>query len=289
MPSSLDGLMAFQAVAQHRSFTKAAAQLGVDKSRVSRVVRGLEQSLRQGLVVRSTRTVTLTPEGEALFTRVSPLLAGLTDALSAAPDRPAVPSGEVTLTTTPDLGRAVVAPVLASFRQRFPAVTVRVVLSHDVVDLMGRGVDLALRAGHPGSGSFLARKVGVLEAGFFASPSYLERRGTPVDVESLQQHDGLWPDVPRGQRSFAPGMAPPKPSVQCSDFTFLAELARLGAGIAVLPTFVARPFVATGTLTRVMPALSLSKAPLFLVSRPVKPAPPRIRALSEWLVQHLAS
>ncbi|MBM4777055.1 MAG: LysR family transcriptional regulator [Archangiaceae bacterium] len=284
--STIDGLVAFQAVAQARSFTKAGQALGLDKSRVSRVVSALEAALGQALLVRSTRSVSLTAEGEALFAKVSPLLAGLQEALSAAPDQPTVPAGEVTITTTADLGRAMLAPALASFRQRFPAVFVRVVLANDVVDLMGKGVDLALRVGHPGAGSFIARKVGSLEAGFFASPAYLERRGTPATQAELGTHDGLWPEVPKGQRSFSPGGAPPKPAVQCADFSLLAELAKLGAGIALLPTFLAPR---DGSLVRVLPQVSLSNAPLYLVSRPVKPVPPRVRALSDWLVQHLRS
>ncbi|MDP3503332.1 MAG: LysR family transcriptional regulator [Myxococcales bacterium] len=283
----LDALAAFQAVAQSRSFTRAAEALGTDKSRVSRVVSSLEATLGTALLVRSTRSVTLTTEGEALFVKVSPLLAGLQEALSAVPDRPSLPSGEVCVTTTPDLGRGLLAPALASFRQRYPTVLVRVVLANEVVDLMDRGIDLALRVGQPGAGSFIARKVGSLEAGFFASPGYLSRRGTPPTVEALSEHEGLWPEPKKGQRSFAPGKAPPRAAVQCADFSLLAELARLGAGVALLPTFLASRDVASGVLTRVLPQVSLANAPLYLVSRPVKPVPPRVKVLREWLLQHL--
>lgn len=287
-PMPLEGLQIFQAVAQARSFTKAGERLGLDKSRVSRVVSALEASLGQALLVRSTRSVTLTPEGEALFQKLSPLLAGLQAALAALPDASEVPSGEVSITTTADLGRALLAPALASFRQRYPAVRVRVVLDERVVELMSQGVDLALRVGHPGAGSFRARKVAALSAGFFASPGYLERRGTPQTLAALAAHDGLWPAVRRGQRSFAPGGPAPVAAVQCDDFSMLATLASLGAGVALLPTFVAARLVASGALVRVLPAVSFSNAPLYLVSRPVKPVPARVRALADWLAQHLA-
>lgn len=280
-----DALVVFQAVAQARSFTRAAAALGVDKSKVSRVVSALEARLGRALLVRSTRTVTLTAEGEALFVRVSPLLAGLQEALSAVADAPSVPSGEVVLTTTPDLGRVVVAPALASFRARYPAVRVRLQLSNERVDLMGRGVDLALRVGRPGAGSFIARRVGAIEAGFYASPAYLKRRGTPQ--ATLAGHEGLWPEATRGSAVFAPGERPPPPAVECADFATLAELAQLGAGVALLPTFVGARGVAAGLLVRVLPQVSLGNAPLYLVSRPVKPMPPRVRALTDWLIGHL--
>lgn len=285
----LEELQVFQAVAQARSFTRAGVVLGLDKSRVSRSVGALEASLGRALLVRSTRSVTLTAEGESLFQKAAPLLAGLQAAISAVPDGPQVPSGEVCITTTVELGQALLAPALASFRRRFPAVRVRVLLDDRLVDLLSHEVDLALRVGRPGAGSLLARKVGALSAGFYAAPGYLQRRGTPGSLADLSTHDGLWPEVKHGQRSFSPGRKPPTPAVQCADFSMLATLAALGAGVALVPTFVAAPHVATGALVRVLPAVSLANAPLYLVSRPVKPMPPRVAALRDWLVQHLGA
>lgn len=281
---SLEALQAFYAVAQAQSFTRAAARLGQDKSRVSRTVRALEASLAVVLLARSTRSVRLTPAGEALFRRIAPLLAGLEEAVAAVPDRASIPSGEVVVATTPDIGRALLAPALTSFRARYPSVSVRVELAHELADLMGEGIDLALRVGRPGPGSVIARKLGELEAAFFAAPAYLERRGEPTSVDALADHEGLWP-VPRpGQRTFSVGKTPPRPAVQCADFGLLAELARSGAGIAVLPKFLAARDLATGALVRVLPRVSLGGAPLYLVSRPLKPLPPRVAALRTHLL-----
>lgn len=281
---SLEALQAFYAVAQAQSFTRAAARLGQDKSRVSRTVRALEASLAVVLLARSTRSVRLTPAGEALFRRIAPLLAGLEEAVAAVPDRASIPSGEVVVATTPDIGRALLAPALTSFRARYPSVSVRVELAHELADLMGEGIDLALRVGRPGPGSVIARKLGELEAAFFAAPAYLERRGEPNSVDALADHEGLWP-VPRpGQRTFSVGKTPPRPAVQCADFGLLAELARSGAGIAVLPKFLAARDLATGALVRVLPRVSLGGAPLYLVSRPLKPLPPRVAALRTHLL-----
>lgn len=285
---SFDALRVFQAVAEAQGFTRAAVKLGLDKAAVSRTVRALEASMQAALLVRSTRSVRLTPEGEALFRRVAPLLAGLEVAVTQVPERAAIPSGEVVLTTTPDLGRALVAPALASFRRRFPGVTVTVHLAHDVVDLMREGVDLALRVGRPGPGSAIARKVGELQAGFYASPEYLARRGVPESLEALAGHDGLWPSPPRGQKAFGVGAPPPSASVRCGDFGFLLELAKAGGGVALLPAFLAAREVAAGALARVLPATSLGGAPLYLVSRPLKPLPARVVALRQHLLEALA-
>lgn len=284
--NSFDALAAFQAVAEARSFTRAAERLGTDKSRLSRTVRSLEVSLGVALLVRSTRMVALTPEGEALFQRVSPLLAALGEALSTVPDRQSVPAGEVAITSTPELGRTLLAPALASFRLRYPAVRVKVSLSADVVDLMSQGVDLALRIGRPGGDGFIARRLMELEAGFFAAPAYLARIREPLSVESLALQDGLWPEPKRGSRSFAPRATPPKAAIQCDDFSMIAELAKLGAGVGLLPTFLASKELAVGSLVRVLPKVSFFDAPLYLVSRPVRPLPPRVAVLRDWLIAH---
>lgn len=277
--ASLDALKTFLVVAQEGSFTRAAVKLGQDKSQVSRVVRGLEAVLKVVLLARTTRSVKLTPEGEALVARISPLLVGLEEAVSSVPERGEIPSGEVVITATPDVGRALLAPALVGFRARYPSVRVRVVLGNELVNLMGEGVDLALRVGKPGGQGLVARKLDELDAGFFASHAYLERRGTPKRLEDLAQHETLWPTPAKGQRSFAPGPVTTKASVT-GEFGFLAELARAGGGIALLPTFLAPE----GVLTRVLPEFVLGGAPLYLVSRPHRPLPPRVAALRTHLI-----
>jgi DNA-binding transcriptional LysR family regulator len=285
----LNHLTVFQAVAETQSFTKAAGRLGLDKSRVSRALRALEETLGTTLVARTTRSVRLTAEGETLLRQVAPLLAGLRVAVEGTPDKPTLPTGEVTLTAPPDVGRALLAPVLARFRLRHPLVRVRAVLSYEVVDLLEKGVDLALRVGRPGAGTFVARKLMDLEAGFFASPRYLERRSAPSTLTDLERHECLWPPPPRGRGPFGVGSGrpPPAASVECSDFGFLAELARAGGGVALLPTFLAAQDVALGSLVRLLPDTAFRDAPLFLVSRPGRAVPPRVQVLKDFLRETL--
>jgi DNA-binding transcriptional LysR family regulator len=280
----LAALQAFQAVAQAQSFTKAAARLQLDKSKISRSVRELEQLLGATLLVRSTRSVRVTADGEVLLRQVSPHLAALEAATDVLTDRVAIPAGEVTIATTPDIGRDLIAPVLAGFRARYPDVRVRMVLSADMVDMMRVEVDIAVRVGHPGGNTLVARRIGELTSGFFAAPGYLKRRGTPTKMEHMSQHDGLWPTPPRGQKSFAAGRTPPEPAIASSDFGLLAEVARTGGGIALLPTFMAARDVAAGALVRVLPEFSLANAPVYIVSRAIKTLPPRVQVLRSALL-----
>lgn len=283
---ALEPLRVFHAVAEARSFTLGARRLRIDKSNASRIVRALEREIGTALLVRTTRTVRLTPEGEGLFQRIAGPIAALEQAVAAIPERDAVPTGTVALTTTPDLARSVVAPALVGFRARYPGISIRLVVAAEVVDLARERVDLALRVGDPGPKSHVARKVGELEVGMYAAPSYLERRGAPETIATLGAHDGLWPVPPRDQRTFY--RQPPPPSVECSDFAVLAELARAGAGVALLPTFVAARDVAAGALVRVARDMVFSSAPIYVVSRPERPLPRRIALLRDHLVETLS-
>lgn len=283
---NLNHVAVFLAVAEARSFTGAARKLRADKAHVSRVVRALEQELDVVLVRRTTRAVTLTPAGEQLFARAAGPLAALQAAAGTLVDRAPVPTGEVTLTTTPDLGRALVAPVIAAFRARFPAVRVKLHLEAALVDLADAGIDLALRVGPTRAGAYRTRRLGEVGAGFFASPRYLFARGTPRQPGDLALHDGLWPPAQK-RKSFAVKAPPPPPAIECDDFGALLELARAGAGVAVLPLFLAAEDVARGSLVRVVPELELPGAPLYLLTTAERPLPPRVAALRDVLIDRI--
>lgn len=259
---NLNHLAVFVAIGRRRSLTGAARELGVDKGRVSRVLAALEASLGVVLVRRTTRAVALTEAGEQLLARASEPLAALAALDGALADRPATPAGVVTLSTTHDLGRTVLAGLLPAFRGAFPRVRVQLLLASALVPLPESRADLALRVGASGAGRDRVRRLGVIEAGFYASPRYLAARGTPRTLDDLAAHDGLWPAA-RGRGSFRLG-TPPSAAVTCDDFGALHELARAGAGVAVLPTFLA---ARDPGLVRVLPGAPLPSAPLALVTR----------------------
>lgn len=286
---SLDPLIVFQAVAETRSFTLAARKLGLDKARVSRVVAALEASVDAPLFIRTTRVVRPTEEGLGLAARIGPHLAALQDAISAVPDRSSIPSGEVSLASTPDLARFTMGPILARFRERFPAVRVQVLVSEAIVDLDAQGIDLAVRVGKRGSLSQVARKLGDLRAGFFASPTYLARRGTPSCLEELAEHDGLWPPPRRSGEPFSIDTAQPPPpaAISCTDFATVRALACVGAGVALLPTFMIRSDVAAGTLVQVLRGTAMTEAPVWLISRSGVRTTPRVNALRTVLLAEL--
>jgi DNA-binding transcriptional LysR family regulator len=283
----IEELRSFCALGEQGNFTRAAKALGVDKSKVSRDLTALEDTLGMLLVIRTTRSVRLTPEGQTLFERSAAAFGALLDALSFVEERSVAPAGDITLTTTPDLGRVVLAPLLVGFRARHPQIHLRILLDSALVDLAREPADLALRVGRPGGTSVVARRVTELRSGFFAAPSYLARRGVPTRIEHLEQLDGLWPTPPRGQKSFAFGGRVTRPAVECGDFELLLQLALAGGGVALLPEFLAKRHVANGALVRVLEAVALGGGPLFLVSQAPRKLSARVALLREFLLTEL--
>lgn len=282
-------LPVFVAVAREASFAGAARRLGLDRSRVSRVIATLESALGQVLFVRTTRSVRATPEALELLERVEPALATLHGALDRAGDRSSdAPRGEVVVTSSPEVARELVAPLVPGFRTAHPGVHVRLVATESVLDLAKHGIDLALRLGRPGQGSGVARRIATLGAAFYAAPSYLERRGVPRGPDDLARHEGLWPSPPRGTAAFGGSRDRAATAAVTGDFAFLAAVARAGGGIALLPSFLAEDDVARGQLVRVLDGPTAMRTPLYLVTRSERPLPARVTALQRTLVAGLA-
>ncbi len=278
----LNGLSVFQTVAATLSFTQAAARLRLDKSRVSRIISSLEAELHTPLFTRSTRSMRLTPEGSALLRKVSEPLTALAEAVNAQATSED-PSGEVVIATTAEVARALLPSALGAFRFRYPAIRLHLRVSPTLEDLSE--IDIAIRVGMAGPGSWLGTRLRDLESGFFASPGYLERKGEPRSLDDLAQHDGLWPIPPKGTKAFLPAEARQArpPAISCSDFEVLSSLAQAGAGIALLPTFLTALAIDNGRLTRVLPSVTMGSARLMMLTRGLRALPARVKLLRDHL------
>ena len=149
------------------------------------------------------------------------------------------------------------------------------------------GHGLALRVGQQRERDVKVRKLGELEAGFFAAPRYLAARGAPRAMTDLAAHETIWPFGDK-KASFGAGKTPP-PSIACDDFAVVLEVARAGGGVAVLPTHLAKLPVLEGALVRLFPDVVLRGAPLALVSRSQRPLPARVEALKAHLLASVPS
>jgi DNA-binding transcriptional LysR family regulator len=280
---NLNHLALFCAVAEHKSFTAAAKILRLDKAQVSRAVAALEASLGAPLLTRSTRRVELTPAGEGLFAIAREPIEVLARATTSVARSAKTPSGWVTLETTHDLAQMVVVPLLPSFRKRFAKVSVRIRVSSSLASFDDPTLDLALRVGRQRRHDLCIRRIGEIEAGFFAAPAYLAMRDMPRTLSDIGSHETAWPfDDSSQHKSLSLGRVP-APSVACDDFRTILDFARVGGGIVVLPLHVAAQAVREGALVRVLPEHRLGRAPLYLVTRRQRPLPARVEALSEHL------
>lgn len=281
-PIDLNLVRAFVGVHETGSFSGAASRLGVPRSTVSRAVAALEEATGALLFHRTTRKVTTSAAGLALFDRVAPSLATLEASLADLPETAPAPSGTLRLTTSVDLGATVVAEAVARFTARYPDTRVEVQLGAAVVDLVRDGFDLALRhaAGPLRDSSLVARKLGAVAFALYAAPTYLVRRGAPRGLAELAEHEAV---TLRGARELPLSGA----RTVCDDKFFARELLRAGAGIGVLPTYLADADVLAGTLVRVLPRWELRRGAVFLVRPGRKHVPRRVTAFTELLLELL--
>lgn len=276
-------LAAFVAVADAQSFTQAARTLGLTKGTVSRVIAKLEARLGAELIHRTTHTVALSTAGVALYERVAPHLAALDQAVLRLPERAPTPSGELHITVPPDFSLVVLPDILVHFARRYPDVTVRVDTSHDEIDLVGQGFDLAIRVARSAlkDSSLVSRRLGHVGVGFYAAPTYLARRGWPRHLGEAN-HDWILHSsahasrFPRGARA----------RFHCDDFLLIRNLARDGGGVGLLPVLVALPLVREGLLEEVplvdQPAMQGS---LFVVYPSSGQVSRKVTAFRDFLVE----
>jgi len=294
MSASLDDLSVFIAIARAGSVSGAAAKLAMPKSSVSRALSRLETALHRQLVHRTTRKLRLSDAGEALLTQSEPLVTSLSQALSPAPES-ASPSGLLRITCTIDFGATVLAELVARFVARYPAVQVDVHLSNSIVDLVSAGFDLGVRFSTKPrlrDTSLVARRAGQLYTQLVASPGYLVRRGVPRTQADLSAHDWI---TYRGAESLLLGTArrtrrlPLRGRIRCDDMFFACAAARAGAGIALLPSFLAEPELSAGSLQAILPKLHLASGSVWVVHPPARNLPAKVSAFRDLVVEALAA
>jgi len=280
-----DLLAAFVAVAEETSFSKAAKRLGVTKGTVSRAIARLEDVVGAELVHRTTHKVALSTAGTALYERTAPHVAALDRAVGTLPERSEQPSGELRVAAPHDFAAIVLPELIAQFLLRYPGVRVDLRVSNARVDLVAERFDLAIRAlvGKQADSTLTVRRLGVGVGGFYASPSYLARRGEP---ETFGDPQHAWVLLPGMLRL----LHPPKdfrPRILVDDLLTLRNLVSEGAGIGLLPSFVAERYVAEGRLQAVALPSPLGAATLAIVYPSSGQVPRKVIAFRDFVIERL--
>ncbi|MET0314519.1 MAG: LysR family transcriptional regulator [Hansschlegelia sp.] len=188
-PSEIIHLRAFIFVAERLSFSQAADALGVKPSALSHAIRSLEEQLGVQLFNRTTRSVALTPAGQALAARLGPAMQAIGGALSDVRRVADRPSGTVRLVATRTAARLEVAPALARFAAAAPDVVLDLTVTDEIVDFVAEGYDAALRPGETIDQDMISVRIGpAIRQIAFASPAYLSEHGRPLAPEDLHRH-----------------------------------------------------------------------------------------------------
>ncbi len=253
-------LLLFARVVEEGSFSRAAERLGIPKSTLSRRLATLESQLGERLLLRTTRKLTVTDFGNAVLSHAQQVSAEVEATLALTQHRQAEPSGRLRVSMPGDFASEVLAPLLAEFIVRHPAISLELDLSPRRVDLIGENFDVAIRMGDlPDDATLAARRLAVFSVGLYASPAYLERRGVPSEPEALMEHDALRllarngePAPWRLSRAEERWEGTPPGRATANSPALLIRLALSGAGITMLSDHFAEPHVRNGALVQVL-------------------------------------
>ena len=263
----------FVAVAKAGSFTAAANELGISKSALGKSVSKLEQHLATKLLYRTTRKLSLTTEGEAYFASCQSALDTLQAAETSLRSKLSEPSGTVRIDMPAAFGRSVMMPILLGMTERYPHLKLTLTFNDRIIDPLDAGFDLAIRYGAlKDSADLVAKKLNDQHLVLCASPSYLERYGTPQNLQALSQHRCLmaW----RGGSPLSWRVKDdngqevrfnPSPYHQISDGDAMMDACMAGAGIVQFPEALLRPFIVQGKLVTILPEFAPSPTELNII------------------------
>ena len=288
----LAALEAFVRVAECGSFSKAADRLHSSKSVVSRQVSALETELGARLLHRTTRALTLTEAGRSYFERAARILADLAEASASVGQLQAAPRGRLRVSAPMSFGYLHLAPALPDFLDRYPDVELELVMNDRSVDLVDEGFDMAVRIGTLEDSSLVARKLAPMRRTVFASPAYLQARGTPASPDDLKAHECLcYSNLgPSQEWRFVRPDGRPWPvevhgRLHANNGDALRAAALRGFGLAVLPSFFVGRDLQSGALVSVLEEFMPQDSALYAVYPHARHLSPKVRAFVDFLAE----
>ncbi|KAB7767058.1 LysR family transcriptional regulator [Xanthomonas maliensis] len=284
-----DTMRVYTRIVERRSFTRAAEDLNLPRATVTDAIKALEERVGVRLLLRTTRQVTPTLEGEAFYARCLSLIADLEDAEGAFRSSP---QGPLRIDVHGTMARRLLFPRLPEFLARYPGVALDVSEGDRYVDLVREGVDCAIRAGELRDSDLMARRLTLLDEATVASPDYCARHGDPRSVDTLA-HDG---HVMVGFHSTASAAVLPleflvdgqrrelqlpyRVRVRGAESYLGAALA--GCGLIQAPRYRLARHLAVGNLVAVLPHCPPSPTPVNIVYARTRLPSPRLRVFIDW-------
>src|ERR1700756_1271546 len=289
----LESIKIFVGVVESGRFSAGVGELGTGQPAISKQVAALEEHLGAQLLMRPSRSLSLTEAGRDFFESAVRLIADLEAAESRVGYGQASPSGVVRISAAPAFSRLYVVPQLPAFRVRYPKVVVESLVSERTSNLVEEGIDLAIRNGALADSSLIARKIGESAVIAVASADYLERKGVPKRPRELDRHDGVifvsqdgprpWTFASRaGQISY---QAPA--SFRSNDGEQLRAAVLAGLGVTQAPHWLFAADIRAGTVRRILRDHERGKLPISAVRPTSRRQPSKVAVFVDFLAELL--
>jgi LysR family transcriptional regulator for bpeEF and oprC len=291
-----DTMLAFTRVVELRSFTQAAVSLNLPKATVSAQVIALEKRLCVKLLNRTTRHVSVTPDGAGYYERAIRLLNDLEETEASVTHAKMSPKGRLRVDLPASIGRQIIAPALGEFFSLYPEIELELGCTDRAVDLVHEGIDCVIRGGEIEDESLVARKLGAFQTKTYAAPSYIAQYGQPKNLEELEQHyfihfaspktGKIFPFVYQDGETMVPVQGRQRAAI--NDFDTCASAACSGIGLIQLPDFIASELVAAGKLVPVLENYLSEKVPVWMLYPPNRHLSTKVRAFAQWTAELFA-
>lgn len=292
MEPDLNALAVFALVAEERNFRAAADRMGITRSAVSQTIRRLEEMLGIALVLRTTRSVSLTEAGERLYGEVAPAIADMRAAIEATGNLRGRPRGQLRLAVSSIAERFLSGPFLASFAEANPEVQIDITVTDEEFDIVAEGYDAGVRLGEVIEQDMIAVSVAGDERQLaVCSPRYRERFGVPSHPSELAAHRCIgWRAAPKVApyrwefadhgKEFSVAVAP---EITTNDMALMTKLAVAGGGITFGMEESFRPFIERGELVPILESFCPRFAGFYLYYSSRRHMAPKLRALVDHL------
>lgn len=290
----LQAMQVFARVVEAHSFSKAADSLAMPASSVTRAMKELETYLGVRLLQRTTRHISLTPDGSLYYDHCRRLLADIEAVESSFPGSAGRPRGKLRVDMTSSFARLFVLPAVKEFQAEYPDVELTLTLGDRTIDLVQEGVDCVIRAGVPQDSTLLvARRIAGFEWVTCASPSYIEEYGEPKSLDDLQHHHAVgflstrssrnahWSFVIDGEEH----AAHVQERITVNDTDAYVTSGLEGLGLIRAASYMVLPHLRNGQLRQVLPDLKAPTVPLSVMYPRNRYLSPTVRAFTEWIAR----
>jgi LysR family transcriptional regulator for bpeEF and oprC len=293
----IQSIRVFARVVEAGTFTKAAESLDLPKGTVTKMVQQVEARLKVKLLNRTTRRVTVTPDGAAYYERTSRLLNDLDDIEASMTNAQAKPSGRLRVDVGTSVAQQIIIPALDGFYRRFPDIQLDMGVTDRPVDLITDNVDCVIRGGELQEQSLVARRLGNVSLVAVASPAYIRARGMPTHPSELGiEHNAVHFFSARTGRPIVQTYTKDGETVEVTgryqlsvnESNALTTAVLAGLGISMIAAYTAAPLLARGELVRVLEDWACPVFPVYVVYPPNRHISAKLRAFVEWVAELFA-